>query len=76
MPNPIVLEFREKVDPVKELQAISPEKQSSRPRKVKLIYKDGSEEMFTVDLAHNDFMKNWREFSCWFNAFRNTKLDP
>jgi hypothetical protein len=69
MTNPITEGFKEHLNTKKLLVMVSPGKLSAKPRSVSLIYDDGSEETFVVDLAHTEFIAAWKNFSRWFARF-------
>jgi hypothetical protein len=75
MSNPIPHGFKEHLNLDKELYCGSPSKQPQPPRTIRIIYTDKTEDVFMIDLPHNEFMNYWRRFAAWFYRFREAKLE-
>ena len=72
--NPIADAFLAALDSEKQLYRVHPDIQPTQPRKVTLEYKDGSNQLFTVDLPHKEFMNEWKRFGRWFRSFRESDI--
>lgn len=71
--NPITAKFKATRDSKKSLRSVSPEKNFTNSKKVRIEYDNGSEDTFIIDLDHNSFVKEWEGFNQWFEKLRETE---